>query len=148
MIFDKIKNINKYPEIPTEIADFVKTLSSNIELGKKELDEKNYANVDEYFTKSPENCRLEAHKKYIDIQLLLEGQEELDYISTDNLIVNEDYDTNRDVMFFEPPKKRLNSVILTPGNFVLLYPHEAHMPQMNYGNTSTKVKKVVVKIQV
>ena len=25
MIFDKIENINKYPEIPTEIADFVKT---------------------------------------------------------------------------------------------------------------------------
>ncbi len=150
MIYDDIKNIKNYAEIDAKVADFISRLTSDNPLGRVYLsdDGLTYANVDEYTTKKHSECRLEAHKKYIDIQLLLEGVEELDYVGVDGLTVAEEYDSARDVMFFEPCEKVLNKVVLRPGKFILLYPHEAHQPQMAYKNEQSYVKKVVVKIPV
>lgn len=148
MIFDDIKNIKFYAEIDEKIAEFISGLSVEIPAGRIYLsdDGLTYANVDEYTTKSHENCKLEAHKKYIDIQIMLDGVEELDYTDVDGLEVSEAYDRARDVMFFARPERVLNKVVLSSGKFVLLYPHEAHQPQMAYKNSSAQVKKVVVKI--
>lgn len=148
MIFDDIKNIKNYAEIDGKIAEFISGLNAEIPAGRIYLsdDGLTYANVDEYTTKLHENCKLEAHKKYIDIQIMLDGVEELDYTDVEALEVSEPYDAARDVMFFEKPERILNKVVLAAGKFVLLYPHEAHQPQMAYKNSSAQVKKVVVKI--
>ena len=148
MIFDKIENIDKYSEIPSDIKSFIKSLSDFVKPGRYKLAAGNYANIDEYFTKSSSDCKFEAHKKYIDIQLLLTGREELQYSFTNALIISENYDENRDVMFFENPDFPLNKIVLEKGVFVLLYPYEAHKPQINYDNIPSKVKKTVVKIKV
>ncbi len=147
MIYDKIENISKYPQISDKIAEFVTSLDEEITLGRHTLGNDNYANVEEYATKYPQDCRLEAHKQYVDIQILLRGQEELDFTSVDGLDISEPYDETRDIMFFKTPEMRLNSIILEKGYFALLYPDEAHQPQMNYGTEQQKVKKVVVKIK-
>lgn len=148
MIFDDIKNIKKYAEIDTKIADFILGLTAEIPAGRIYLsdDGLTYANVDEYTTKLHENCKLEAHRKYIDIQIMLDGVEELDYSDVEGLEISEAYDVARDIMFFAPTERVLNKVVLSTGKFVLLYPHEAHQPQMAYKNTPTALKKVVVKI--
>lgn len=148
MIFDSISNIKNYKEIDTKVADFILSLTDAQACGKVFLseDKLTYANVEEYITKTIENCKPEAHKKYIDIQILLSGVEELDYTCTEGLKISEAYDEVRDIMFFEKTDRVLNRVILEPGNFVLLYPHEAHQPQMAYKNSPSGVKKVVVKI--
>ena len=150
MIFDRIENIENYKEIEPKIADFVLTLKENAECGKIFLssDKLTYANVDSYITKPAKNCKLEAHKKYIDIQFLLDGEEELAFCDIEDLEVSEEYSPERDVMFFSQPDEVLNKVILKIGYFVLLYPHEAHQPQMAYQNLPKTVKKVVVKIPV
>lgn len=150
MIFDDIKNIKKYAEIDEKIAEFISGLNADVPCGRIYLsdDGLTYANVDEYTTKLHENCKLEAHKKYIDIQIMLDGVEELDYTDVEGLEVSEAYDAARDVMFFAKTERVLNKVVLTAGKFVLLYPHEAHQPQMAYKNSPTAVKKVVVKIPV
>lgn len=148
MIFDKIENIQNYNEISKDVQDFVKKLSAGVEIGRYVLNENCYANVEEYYTKAPEICKLEAHKDYADIQFLLSGSEELQYTGIEGLEVSETYVKERDVMFFKSPNYRLNSLILTKGYFAFILPHEAHQPQMNYGETAAKVKKVVVKIKV
>lgn len=147
MIYDSIKNIEKY-NIPQNIIDFIKTLNSDTPAGHYIIDNNNYANVDTYTTKEHDMCGLEAHKKYIDIQILLQGQERLDYIDIDGLQVKEQYDENRDVMFFHVPVSSLNTVLLSGGKFAVLYPYEAHRPQMKCDNSACNVKKVVVKIRV
>lgn len=146
MITDYIKNIENYPNIPKEVSDFLKNLSQETQIGHYEISENAYANIDIYETKFVENCKFEAHKKYIDIQMLLEGEEELDYMPVEGLEISEVYDKNRDVMFFENSDKKPDILKLKPFKFALIYPHEAHRPQMNAGSTSQKVKKVVVKI--
>lgn len=147
MIYDNIKNLNKYNEIPANVKDFLTGLSAETPVGHYEIDENIYVNIDIYNTKDIDNCKLEAHKKYIDIQMLIDGSERLDYISVDGLDISEQYDDNRDVMFFELPAK-VNSLYLKPGNFALFYPEDAHRPQMNSSAVSAKVKKVVVKILI
>ena len=146
MIIDKIENINNYSEIPREAADFIKALSSANLAGHYDICDGMYANIDEYVPKIIDNCRFEAHKKYIDIQLLLEGVERLDYMAVENLKISEAYNEERDIMFFENSKELPDSVILKSGKFALIYPHEAHKPQILIDNKPTKVKKVVVKI--
>lgn len=145
MITDKLKNLAKYNIVSHEIVDFLNNLSAQSDIGHNEICEGAYANIDEYCTKPIKNCKFEAHKKYIDIQMLLQGSEELDYISVDGLQVSEEYDEKRDVMFFKNPSKTPDTLQLDPFKFALIYPHEAHRPQMGDGQ---KVKKVVVKIAV
>lgn len=145
MITDKLENLAKYNIVSQEIVDFLNGLSVQSNTGHYEICKNAYANIDEYCTKPIENCKFEAHKKYIDIQMLLQGTEELDYISVDGLQVSEDYDAKRDVMFFKDPLKIPDTLQLDPFKFALIYPHEAHRPQMG---DCQKVKKVVVKIVV
>lgn len=148
MIIDNLKNISDYNIISQNVIDFLYGLTSQTETGHYKIDDYSYANVDVYETKFPELCKFEAHKKYIDIQMLLSGKEELDFMPVEGLTVSEEYDNKRDIMFFENPDKISDRVILEPGKFALIYPHEAHKPQMNIYGNSEKVKKVVVKILV
>lgn len=146
MIFAELKDLYKY-DISQEVAAFLKQLSAESPAGRYEIKDGVYANIDEYATKNHENCDLEAHKKYADIQLLLEGEERIDFTNICDLDVKIPYDENRDVMFFNLPEK-VNTLYLKPGNFALFYPEDAHRPQMNSSEISSKVKKVVVKILV
>ncbi len=148
MIYDKIENIDKYAEIPEFAIKFIEGLSENIATGRYELGGENYANIECYTTKSHDICKPEAHKKYIDIQLLLSGHELLQFTGVEGLKISEEYDENRDIMFFKKPEYPLNTVMLVKGVFALLYPNEAHQPQMNFNGVSEQVKKVVVKIRV
>lgn len=146
MIFAELKDIKKY-NISEKVVSFLNTLSAETPAGHYEIEEGVYANIDEYTTKEHNICNLEAHSKYADIQLLLEGEERIDFTNIEGLSVKIPYDDNRDVMFFELPAK-VNSLYLKPGNFALFYPEDAHRPQMNSSAVSAKVKKVVVKILI
>lgn len=146
MITDNIINIEKYPNISENVVKFLNELNAQTNTGHYEIDEHTYANIDIYETKSIENCKFEAHKKYIDIQMLLAGEEKLDYMPVENLKISEEYDSKKDVMFFENPTEKADTLQLKPFKFALIYPHEAHRPQMNTGHKPQKVKKVVVKI--
>lgn len=146
MIVDFIENIDKYENIPSNVIEFLKTLSCETQTGHYELNASAYVNVDEYKTKPIENCKFEAHKKYIDIQMLIEGEEELDILPVEGLKVSEEYNEERDIMFFENPQELPDKIQLKPFKFVLIYPEEGHRPQMNSGSESKKVKKAVAKI--
>lgn len=145
MIVDSIENISKYSFISQNVIDFIKGLSPAISEGHYDIDEESYANVDVYEPKLIEKCKFEAHKKYIDIQILLEGEEEIDCININHLDISEKYDENRDVMFFKDSDNIPDKIILKPSKFVFIYPHEAHKPQIK--TNSQSVKKAVIKIK-
>lgn len=135
MIYDTLDNL-PYENVKIFL------LNPPDQTGRYELGSGIYANIDEYCTK-PDGFP-EAHKKYIDVQVVLEGVERLDFACIDGLQVKDEYNPERDIMFYHKPEI-LNSVYLTPGKFVLLEPHDAHAPQLGNGE---RVKKVVVKIPV
>lgn len=82
MIFDKISNIKNYKEIPTEVTDFILSLTPETYPGHYEISTDIYANIDCYTTKAEGEGKLESHKKYIDIQLLLDGKTSIRLVRT------------------------------------------------------------------
>lgn len=147
MIFDKLEKLRQYDVVSDKVLNFLFNLDENKPAGHYEIDDEAYANIDVYETKEYDICFPEAHKRYIDIQMLLSGEERLDFANISELSIKDDYDEERDIMFFHNPEK-MNTLYLKKGYFALLYPTDAHKPQMKSSENSQTVKKVVVKITV
>ena len=147
MIFDKLEKLRQYYVVSDKVLNFLFNLDENKPAGHYEIDDEAYANIDVYETKEYDICFPEAHKRYIDIQMLLSGEERLDFANISELSIKDDYDEERDIMFFHNPEK-MNTLYLKKGYFALLYPTDAHKPQMKSSENSQTVKKVVVKIAV
>lgn len=147
MIFDKLEKLRQYDVVSDKVLNFLFNLDENKPAGHYEIDDEAYANIDVYETKEYDICFPEAHKRYIDIQMLLSGEERLDFANISELSIKDDYDEEWDIMFFHNPEK-MNTLYLKKGYFALLYPTDAHKPQMKSSENSQTVKKVVVKIAV
>lgn len=149
MIIDKIENISIYKNIPEIARDFILSLKKGTpSLGKHVLSESIYANVETYETKLLENGKFEAHKDYIDIQILLKGHEQIFIASQNSLTMSEPYDAKRDIEFYSDNICSFQSIKLDGTNFVMLFPHEAHAPQVSIDEKLENVLKVVVKIKI
>lgn len=126
-------------------VEFARNLPPDTPDGKIEIDgEAMYAAVSTYTTKSPEEASFEAHRKYIDVQILLAGQERIDVTQRTDLPAEKPYDETTDAMFYTSPPTA-TSVLLDPGQFIVLFPHDAHRPGLS-GNTPSDVRKLVIKI--
>lgn len=153
MITGSLKDLDNshavYPPIIMKALEFLRTHDfTQMEEGRYCIEgEGCYANLDRYTTKKAEACRLESHKKFLDIQYLAEGEELIGWrpMSAD-LKVLTPYDEARDVGFFEA-KGEETQVLLGAGVFAILYPEDAHRPQMAV-SAPAPVRKVVVKISV
>ena len=148
MIIDKITNIDNYKEIPYNAKNFIKNLYNDIKVGKYSIKDDDYANIEVYITKKLDNAKFESHQKYIDIQLLLSGKEKIYIHSSSELNVSVPYNKENDIIFYNDSVVNSDFVTLDTTNFVLLYPHEAHAPQIALEEVPSEVKKVVVKIKI
>lgn len=99
-----------------------------------------------YQTRPTEQARFEAHRQYIDIQLVLSGAEGMGWAFAGDLKISEEYDRDRDVLFFESPGN-FTRLEVFPRSFALFYPSDAHAPGLALPGWE-KVKKVVVKIRM
>lgn len=97
--------------------------------------------VQRYTTKLAPEGRWEAHRKHIDLQFVLTGEEHVGVVPIGRLVA-EPYDAEKDIMWLTGEGDR---VTLRPGEFVLLWPEDAHMPAMAI-DTPMPVLKVVIKI--
>lgn len=148
MIVDKIANISMYRIVPDHVVDFLKNLPKNIKTGRYELIDADYANVEVYNTKTLDDGKFESHNNYIDIQILLEGHEKIYYTSTSEVSVDIAYNAEKDIMFYSDSIEGYDSVTLDGTNFMMIFPHEAHAPQIAVDDISSPVKKLVVKVRV
>jgi len=105
-----------------------------------------YYMVQHYTTKPVDQTRFESHKKYIDIQALIAGQELLGYSPTAGLEVTVPYDEQKDIMFYHVGTM-MAQTRLEPGVFCILFPHDAHLPSCQI-TCPSEVHKVVFKIRL
>lgn len=148
MIIDTLNNIDKYQEIPDYAVKFTKQLLNDVGLGKHYLNEKEFVNIEEYIPKQLKDAKFESHKKYIDIQILLSGKERIYVRPVAGLTESIKYSEEKDIAFYSDPVENEDFVTLNGSNFVMLFPHEAHAPQVAISESNNKVKKVVVKLLV
>lgn len=101
------------------------------------------ANVQEYETVPEDQAYFETHEKFFDIQYVVSGLERFGVCKRDGLKVRERVEEN-DVIFYEDPAYS-GSVILAPGDLIVVAPEDAHKPRCQAGG-ACGVKKVVVKV--
>jgi YhcH/YjgK/YiaL family protein len=151
MVFDNLKNIEKYEYNKNLITamEFIKTLHPDSEEGKYEIDgDRMFAIVMSYNSKPRTEAVLESHKRYVDIQSTIFGSEGMERFHIDELKLDVEYNSEKDVMFYKNPQQTKVRFNVEPGEFAIFYPTDAHMTQLMNFQEPSLIKKVVVKISV
>lgn len=150
MIIDKIENWKHYNfgAAWQRAFDFLSTMTPEVEEGKHKIEGDDiFALVMSYKTFAPQGALFETHREYIDIQSVLSGAEGFECAFNDELTIEKPYDMATEAEFYKRIHPGQTRVDVFPGTFVMLYPHDAHMPGLMVGQESALVKKVVVKIR-
>ncbi len=88
-------------------------------------------------------AKLEAHRRYIDIQYIIQGADEMGWKPTaDCKLVDQPYDADKDITFFKDPPQQWT--IVSAGSFAIFYPRDAHAPLVSSGEIHKAVMKVAV----
>ncbi len=115
-------------------------------LGKQELEgEHVFVIVQEYFGKAKPDALYESHKKYIDIQYVIEGEEIMGLATLDKVTVKEPYNEEKDIAFYDFDGG--DYLKATPENFFLFFPEDVHRPSIATSD-SIQIRKIVVKILI
>lgn len=139
-----MKSLAEQGLIPLDMAKLVETLMDNFVPKRYDFDGGRFANAECYNTKL--QSRFEAHRKMVDIQIVVSGTELINFAPiNDNFVVEEPYDEMRDIMFMKGEVK--DTVLLRAGDACIIGPELAHMPGMAV-NGYSHVKKIVIKIPV
>lgn len=151
MIFGDIENLNyMYKILPGPIKSVVDYLKNNnfnnMKAGNYEIQGKDiYAQVFDAVTKPKNECRPESHRKYIDVQFSVNGNEIIGFArDTGNNEIAEKLLEERDIIFYKNMENEIN-LVMNAGNFAIFSPNDMHRPACQY-KSQCKVRKVVVKI--
>jgi biofilm protein TabA len=119
----------------------LKTLS----VGRHNIDGDNvYATVQESPTKDLDKTAFESHRKYIDLQLVITGEENMGKAPLSAVTVSKPYDERSDLANYTGDGKIYN---VPAGTFMLFFPKDAHRPNITPGGNKAD-KKIVIKIRV
>lgn len=103
-----------------------------------------YATRFTYETVPAEESFFEAHRKYLDIHIMAEGSEGVEIAPPGELTEFDRVEANDFYAYRGPAHYRLE---LSPGNFLVVFPNDAHRIKMNLGQPET-VSKVVFKVRI
>ena len=152
MIFDTLENSGMYYGLHEHFKkafDFIK--KAEIEkpaAGKYEIDGKEvFAIVQEYDSKNPDEYKFEGHTKYIDIQYVSSGVEDIEIMNIKNATGGEGYIEEREVEFFSGGENS-SRIVVEGGEYCILYPDDIHKPGLMHDGKSTPVRKILIKVKL
>jgi YhcH/YjgK/YiaL family protein len=148
MIIDSLDTLNHYTSLHPEFSKVIEVLNSNmyknLPNGKHIIEKDRLYMIIEDQVHMPEfKCTLEAHKKYIDIQCVIDGSFSFGWKHIDvcNAVLKK-YSEEYDIVFFSD--EPLEHYTLQANQFAVFFPHDAHAPR----TPSKYVKKVIFKVRV
>lgn len=149
MIFGNIKNLKEYSFLEEKVKECFRYAAdhdlSQFEKGCHEIDgERLFVNIVEYTTTTPKERFWEAHKQYLDIHLMLHGEEQIDVNFIGNMDVK-DYVEKDDFVPMEGDKN--SDVILRDNDFLICYPSDGHRTAVAV-NGPEKIKKAIFKVRI
>jgi len=117
--------------------------------GTIEIDGKNvYALLHAHVTQVPQGTvPFEGHRKYIDIQCVIEGKETIYWMPTQHLTPTIPYDDAKDIWFSHTPRNDATKVVLSLGILAIFFPEDAHATRQTAGQP-VHVRKIIVKVAV
>ena len=148
MITDSLENASLYHSMHplfNKAFDFLKQPGlACLSTGKYEIDgDKLFCIIAKETGRGREEATLEAHRKYIDIQYVIDGTEEMGWKPTRKCKnVKSEYDAKKDIVFYNDEPDSWS--IVQKGSFAIFFPEDAHAPLVSDG----KIHKVVIKVLV
>ena len=148
MIVDLLSSMTQYgdllPGLKAGLAYLREHDLESPDPGRADIDgDSVFAIIQDYETRPPEDGKWEAHRRYWDIQYIVQGAEILHYANIAHLTAGE-YVPEKDFLPLEGVGDRIT---LRAGMVAILSPQDAHMPGMAI-DRPMPVRKVVVKVAV
>ncbi len=148
MILDILGNANRYEALHNNFPkafQFLKRADlATLAEGRYDIDGDNvFAIVAKDQGREKNEAQLEIHNKYIDIQMVLGGVDEMGWKArTACADMVDEYDAENDIQFAADPPTSWATT--EPGHFAIFFPEDAHLPLISKG----LIHKVIVKIAV
>lgn len=152
MITATIGDLSRYKGLGVNLdraIDWIQqgTWKSHAEDGKLAIDgDRVFALFMSYETKRSSEALFETHRRYIDIQMLLEGIEHVEVADATGLEIAVPY--VEDIEFQQVPSDPPHTVVLRPGVAVVLFPEDAHRPSLAIDDVPKPCRKVVLKVLI
>ncbi|MFA5865623.1 MAG: YhcH/YjgK/YiaL family protein [Phycisphaerae bacterium] len=149
MIIDSLKNASLYYGLNERIAFGLEFLEKDnligMAPGRYEIDGSNiFALIQHYETKPQERGKWEAHRRYIDIQFVVQGMERMGYANLGTMEISEPYNEKDDYLLLGGSG---DFFTVRAGTFVVFAPEDVHMPTIAVSSPQPVIK-VVVKVRV
>lgn len=144
--YTTLETVGTLFQLSPEAVDFIKTMDQSTPNGRYDFGENCYVMISEYDTKAVgDDSLMEVHQKYIDVQIMLLGEELFLTQLVNGLKVSVPYDETKDIAFFAFDAH--DDHVIREGNGIVFYPEDAHLPSCAV-SAPMHVKKAVVKIRV
>lgn len=147
-----IGNIHHLPSwLPEELRQAIVHLQANVSdttlEGKYDIDgNRLFYMISENMTEPCAERRAEYHERYLDIQVVLKGQEGMAFSTMPAGTPETDWLADKDIAFLADSVQE-KMVVMSEGDFVVFYPGEVHKPLCAVGQPA-KVRKAVIKLLV
>jgi YhcH/YjgK/YiaL family protein len=148
MILDTLPNAARYGPLHAGFARAFAFLSTAdlaaLPAGRHAIDgDRMYVSIDHTDGRGEDGARLEAHRRYIDIQYTIDGDESIGWMPLARCASPDGaYDETNDVGVYAD--RPATWIAVPAGSFTIFFPHDAHAPLAGRG----RLKKAIVKIAV
>ena len=149
IIIDKLQNAENYydmhPAFEKAFAFLRQENLTDLPPDRYEIDDNRlFCMISKGPGRTRSEAKLEAHRKYIDIQYIIAGSEEMGFKPTAHCkSIDTAYDADKDIMFFNDTPDSWTPVPVD--SFVIFFPQHAHAPLIGTGNIHKAVLKIAVE---
>lgn len=150
MILDRLINHSQYhalhPLFQSAFGFILKTDFSTLPLEKhKIIGDDLFVIFMQYETKPEVDCIMESHRRYIDIQYMVNGEENIGIVTLDQHVATTPYDEQKEAAFYKNEYESLFR--LKQNHFAIFYPQDMHMTSIQISKPA-HIKKAVFKVRV
>ncbi|MHC4913066.1 MAG: NanQ anomerase/TabA/YiaL family protein [Planctomycetota bacterium] len=149
IIIDELANARKYydmhPAFEKAFAFLNRSGLDELPSGRHEIDgDRLFCMIAKDRGRTRAEAKLEAHRRYIDIQYIIAGTDEMGFRPTAECMLSDTaYDAEKDIEFFRDEPQSWTKV--PAGSFVIFLPADAHAPLVSSGEIHKAILKVAVE---
>ena len=152
MIFDRLDRIALYRSLGPNFATAIDWLArrdlGSLELAKLDVaGDAVFAIPHSYATKPETAAKWESHRRYADIQIMVDGDERMDVVDVSTMQGPTAYDEAKDAILYAGTSAPFLPLVVRAGQFAIFFPHDAHRPTVAVDLPAT-IRKVVFKVAV
>jgi YhcH/YjgK/YiaL family protein len=146
MLLDLLSRMDRYTGVIPHLADGLACLNEH----REETAPARYSFPGGYLmlqageTKAADSGDFEAHRTYLDVQVLLEGSEVILWADADALEESVPYDSEKDKVLY---RGEGSPVAIRPGMCYICWPHDAHKACRHLDGPTT-YRKAVIKLEL